>query len=306
MLAIVIPYYKKAFFRECLESLAQQTNQNFNLYIGNDASPEDPTELIEEYKFQLKIEYKRFEKNLGGISLTQQWDRCLQLVRDEEWIMILGDDDVLGEQVVASWYQSLKEVEKKTNVFRFATVIIDAQSKSVSTKFTHPIWEQSVDSFYRRFTNRTRSSLSEHIFRKNCYLKYGFYNFPLAWHSDDRAWLDFSEGKSILTINKATVFIRNSALNISGKTDNFEDKINASILFYEYLITQKKRLFTNKQLLEIARSRVNLILRLRDLSLKERVALVAIHLRHPDREIYKRTVEKLPSDLKSLLRRWIK
>ena len=303
MLAIVIPYYKKAFFKECLESLVQQTNQNFNLYVGNDASPEDPTELIEEYKNQLNLTYHIFQENFGGKSLTRQWDRCLNLVGNEEWIMILGDDDVLGEKVVASWHESLEEAEENTNVFRFASVIIDAESNSVSEKYTHPLLEKPTDSFYRRFTGQTRSSLSEHIFRKSSYTKYGFFDFPLAWHSDDRAWLDFSEGKSIFTINKATVFIRNSALNISGKTDNFEDKIKASILFYEYLISQKKRLFNNKQLLEIARSRANLILRLRNLNAKECMALVAIHLRHPDREIYKRIIEKIPSDFKFILKK---
>lgn len=307
MLAIVIPFYKKAFFKECLESLAQQTNQNFNLYIGNDASPEDPTALIQEFKNQLNlIRYQIFQKNLGGVSLTRHWDRCIKMVGEEEWIMILGDDDILGENVVESWYQGLREVEEKTNIFRFATIIIDSESKLVSTKYTHPIWERPADSFYRRFTGKTRSSLSEHIFRKSSYLKYGFYNFPLAWHSDDRAWLDFSEDKLIFTINSANAYIRNSTLNISGKTDNFEEKINASILFYEYLITQKKRLFTNKQFLEISRSRVNLIMRLRKLSAKEWMTLVSFHLKNPDMEIYKRSLKKLPLTLKLLLLQWIK
>jgi glycosyltransferase involved in cell wall biosynthesis len=306
MLAIVIPYYKNAFFRECLESLVKQTNKNFNLYICNDASPEDPEQLIEEYKNRLNLTYHKFQENLGGKSLTKQWDRCLQLAGDEEWIMILGDDDILGEKVVASWYQSREEAEENTNVFRFASVIIDAQSNSVSEKYMHPIFEKPADSFYRRFTGKTRSSLSEHIFRKSSYTKYGFLNFPLAWHSDDRAWLDFSEGKPIFTINRATVFIRNSTLNISGRTDNFEDKIKASILFYEYLITQKKRLFTNKQLLEIARSRINLILQQQNSSVKEYMALAAFHLKHPDMEIYKRSLKKIPSDLKLFLRRCIK
>lgn len=306
MLAVVIPFYKKAFFRECLESLAKQTNQNFNLYIGNDGSPDDPTELIQEFKSRLNLKYHNFQDNLGGKSLTKQWNRCLQMLGSEEWIMVLGDDDVLGENVVESWYQSLIEAEEKTNVFRFATMIIDSESKSVSAKYNHPIWERPADSFYRRFTGKTRSSLSEYIFRKSSYLKYGFYNFPLAWHSDDRAWLDFSEDKPIFTINSANAYIRNSKLNISGRTDNFEGKINASVLFYEYLITQKKRLFTNKQLLEISRSRVNLILRLRKLSTKEQMALVFLHLKNPDMEIYKRSLKKLPLNLNLLLQQWIK
>ena len=40
-LAIVIPAYKARFFKEVLESIAQQDNTDFAVYIGDDASPDD-------------------------------------------------------------------------------------------------------------------------------------------------------------------------------------------------------------------------------------------------------------------------
>ena len=55
MLAIIIPYYKLTFFRETLDSLAAQTDQRFHVYIGNDASPEDPTNLLEEFEGKFYI-----------------------------------------------------------------------------------------------------------------------------------------------------------------------------------------------------------------------------------------------------------
>lgn len=41
MLAIIIPYYKFTFFEATLQSLANQTDQRFKVYIGDDASLED-------------------------------------------------------------------------------------------------------------------------------------------------------------------------------------------------------------------------------------------------------------------------
>lgn len=38
MLAIIIPYYKFTFFEATLQSLANQTDQRFKVYIGDDAS----------------------------------------------------------------------------------------------------------------------------------------------------------------------------------------------------------------------------------------------------------------------------
>ncbi|UJH92516.1 glycosyltransferase family 2 protein [Antarcticibacterium sp. 1MA-6-2] len=70
MLAIVIPYYKINFFEECLQSLANQTSKNFRVYIGDDASPDDPSGIVSEYNKQLTLKIKRFKENLGGKSLT--------------------------------------------------------------------------------------------------------------------------------------------------------------------------------------------------------------------------------------------
>jgi len=50
MLAIVIPYYKLTFFEATLQSLADQTDKRFKVYIGDDASPENPSRLLERYQ----------------------------------------------------------------------------------------------------------------------------------------------------------------------------------------------------------------------------------------------------------------
>jgi len=38
MLAIVIPYYKRTFFEETLQSLANQTDKRFQVYVGDDTN----------------------------------------------------------------------------------------------------------------------------------------------------------------------------------------------------------------------------------------------------------------------------
>ncbi|MFV0140397.1 glycosyltransferase [Empedobacter falsenii] len=94
-LAIIIPYYKITFFEDCLNSLVNQTNKNFNVYIGNDNSPNDPKELIEKYSDQLQINYKKFDDNLGKDNLVLQWDRCINMSKQEEWIQFLDSDDII-------------------------------------------------------------------------------------------------------------------------------------------------------------------------------------------------------------------
>nr|WP_315142624.1 glycosyltransferase family 2 protein [uncultured Flavobacterium sp.] len=254
MLALVIPYYKIVFFEETLESLASQTDKRFKVYIGDDASLENPLPLLDKYSGKFDFVYHRFEENLGGISLVQQWERCIDLIEDESWIMLLGDDDFLEETVVESWYRHYDFFNAKSNVIRFATRSVNMQlNNKVSDSFTHPLWEKATDSYYRRFKGMTRSTLSEYVFSKEAFLKFGLYDFPLAWHSDDAAWLSFSDNKPIYTINESNLFIRHSSFCISGNERNQNLKDSASENFYATCIMKKIYLFTKTQ-------RINLVL----------------------------------------------
>lgn len=247
MLAIIIPYYKLTFFKETLQSLANQTNKQFKVYIGDDASPQNPNTLLNIFKGEFNFEYYRFETNLGGTNLVKQWERCIELISDESWIMILGDDDYLEPNTVEAFLKNIKTFSTTSNVVRFASRVINQQFGTISKPYTHPIWEKATDSFFRKIKEETRSSLSEYIFKTEIYKRYKFNNFPLAWYSDDMAWIEFSENKLIYSINESHIFIRNSNENISGKKDNLAKKTEAKILFYKQLVTNYFNRFSNNQ-----------------------------------------------------------
>lgn len=251
MLAIIIPYYKFSFFEATLDSLAAQTDQRFKVYIGDDASPEGPTVLLEKYKGKFDFEYHRFEENFGGTSLTQQWERCIALSSNEEWIMILGDDDVLGCNVVNEWYKNFNLFINEANVVRFSTVIINDKFQFLTKPFSHPQVENVTHFYFRKIMGLTRSSLSEYIFSRKTFLKYKFQDYPLAWHSDDAAWFDFSDRKPIFSINDELIYIRVSNLSISGNQNNLEQKSKATFSFYYYLLSKKSNLFSEKQKREL-------------------------------------------------------
>lgn len=94
-LAVVIPAYKGKYFGETLESLARQSDVDFNVYIGDDCSPEPLAEIVARFNDRLHIRYVRFEENLGGRDLVAQWNRCLALAGREEFVCILDRKSVV-------------------------------------------------------------------------------------------------------------------------------------------------------------------------------------------------------------------
>ena len=248
MLAIVIPYFKFQFLTATLESLQGQTNQNFSVYIGDDGSPETPIDVVNKYEQHLQMFYYRFNNNLGGKSLVAHWERCIDMVNEEKWLILLGDDDVLGSRCVEEFYNYIEEIEnKEVSVVRFSSALIDTYGKLTSEVFTHPKIENSKDFFFRKLKGGTRSSMSEYVFKREKLKKIKFRHFPLAWYSDLLAVLEISNFQKIFTINTATVYVRYSQINISGKRDNLKLKNISTFLFYKNLITINQNHFTKKQ-----------------------------------------------------------
>jgi hypothetical protein len=174
MLAIVIPYYNIKFFDKTLESLSYQTDKRFTVYIGGDNSPNNPEGLISKFASGLTLKYVKFEENWGSHSLVKQFERCIDLLQDEQWIMVLGDDDVLDKNCVNCFYKNLDEIKQNDNkVIRFASQFIHSNGQPCIdyNTFYHPEIKKATDSFYKNFLRQSRSSLSEHIFSRISFQK---------------------------------------------------------------------------------------------------------------------------------------
>jgi glycosyltransferase involved in cell wall biosynthesis len=252
MLIIVIPYFKKAFFKETLDSLAKQSDKNFIVFIGDDASSENCLDLLEEYRNHFEYYFHRFEINIGGKSLVRQWQRCIDLVpvHFKEWIMILGDDDVLDDNVVEMFNYYLNDIRSlKVNVVRFSSVVIDKFSRVISNNYIHPKIEDSKDSFFRKLNNLTRNSLSEQVFNfSELKMDLDFIETDYGLYSDDLLILDHANDNKIFSINEAFVKIRKSDQNLSGGVLKLKNRNNAFYQFYLKLIKSTKISFTMDQM----------------------------------------------------------
>lgn len=237
-LAIVIPYYKIEFLDTTLFSLSCQTDKRFTVYIGNNNSPEDPAGIIEKYRTNLNIVYRIFENDRDPNTLSEQFIQCVSMLVDEDWFMILGDDDFLEENVVADFYVNLPQIIKKgINVIKFSTVVVNQYDEILSHIYSFQSIEQAEKLLIQKQTNHTRSSLSEHVFKTELFQKYKIPKYPLAWCSDDMMILQYSEQKGIYCINSAVVFIRMSGRNISGMDCKYlDEKKHAMINFYSDLL----------------------------------------------------------------------
>lgn len=235
-LAIVIPAYKADFFRQTLESIANQTCKDFVLYIGDDASPYHLQDIIIDFEARIDIKYKRFEENLGGTDLIAQWERCIELSKLEKWIWLFSDDDLMDRNCVENFYLTIEETGETHDLYRFNTARIDHLNQILIEKEEHPIVEEGYEFLKRKLKVEINSYAVEFIFCRSVYKKIGFVNFPAAWASDDATWALWGEEKGIRLIPGSLVYWRYSEFNISGAQNPriAQQKLNAVIQFINW------------------------------------------------------------------------
>lgn len=216
-LAIVIPAFKKEYLAKALEAISKQSSHDFTLYIGDDHSSQNLKEIVDRYQHKIPLVYHRFAENLGGRDLVAQWERCIDMVREEEWIWLFGDDDMMDANCVEKFYETLN-LHPHFDLYRFELVEIDQYDNIFfdGDFIRFPDVLSSEEFIRARLKEGILSSVVEYVFRKSTFLAKGrFQNFDLAWGSDDALWIKLGKEKGIKTIPEAKVYWRNSPYNIS-------------------------------------------------------------------------------------------
>lgn len=236
-LAIVIPFAKTAFFKASLESIANQTDKRFNLYIGADIFVDNlENEIGLFFNKQKLIKYFRFSEKSVSKKLISQWERCIQLTNQEPWIWLFSDDDLMSENCVASFYEILEATEGMYDLYRFNKIEIDAEGKPLNVPPPHPTYESSIEFCYHLLKGERKCTAVEYIFSRKTFDKHGgFVSFPYAWGSDWCTWFLFGQEKGIRLIPNGTVFFRHSHLNISSDLKLSDGKILASLEYSRWI-----------------------------------------------------------------------
>ncbi len=223
-LAIVLPAYKSEFLEETLRSIRDQSDQRFTLYIFDDASPENIEKIVEKISLKANVIFKRFDTNLGGESLTKQWERCIEETADEEWIWLFSDDDIMTTNCVESFYQSLKE-RPGYSAYRFNTKKVSAGGELIRENQFPKIFG-GAEFLNKKLSYEEESYIVEYIFSRHAYEEIGgFPDLPLAWTADDLFCLKLAEHGEICSIENGCVHWRYSDSNISGSSDRNKAKL---------------------------------------------------------------------------------
>ena len=133
MVSVCIPaYYAGENLRAAIASVLEQSYQNFELLIVDDASPEDISGVVNKFKDK-RISYFRNRENLGP---EGNWNRCLQLARGN-YFKLLPHDDLLHPDCLMRQVSKLEEdkYKKIALVFSARQVISPSGNKLIRRSY---------------------------------------------------------------------------------------------------------------------------------------------------------------------------
>lgn len=234
-LTIVIPYYKRLFLRQALESLAEQSCLDFDVFVGDDCSPENADDIIAEFNERLKITYKRFPQNLGRTSVVAHWNRCISLTTSE-WVWLFSDDDLISSDCVARFADELSAGTRRFDLYRFQTSVIDASGAVTRESPLNPPEESAVQIVLARLLDYREFYIQNHIFSRSSFERVkGLVELPTGFFSEDASYSKFALLTGVKTIPQGRVFWRESSVNLNAARPELVDLKLYSFMKHLYL-----------------------------------------------------------------------
>lgn len=238
-LAIIIPAYKCDFLMDTLKSLSEQTDKRFNVYIGDDASPFNLYSIVKKFETELSIKYQLFSENIGGKDLVAQWNRCIELIGNEEYFMLFSDDDIMTPNCIENFYRTI-ETKDNFDVYHFDINIIDKDNHIINKCPEYDEVLSSLDFLRKLYRNEIDARMPEFIFRTKYFrLLGGFLTFDLAYRTDNATVINCAQRNGICTIPISKVLWRESGINVSSSKNIsptvLYKKCRATIEFFNWL-----------------------------------------------------------------------
>ena len=105
--SIIVPVYNvEKYLSKCLDSVINQTNQDFEVIVVNDGSPDNSQKIIYEYVEKYPDKIKGFIKENGGLSDARNYGIARA---SGEYIIFLDSDDYIDEHLLEKLDEKIKE-----------------------------------------------------------------------------------------------------------------------------------------------------------------------------------------------------
>ena len=236
LVSVIIPNYNHAqYLDKRIETVLNQTYQNFEVIILDDNSTDSSLDVLEKYRNHPKVAHIVINEQNSG-SPFKQWDKGFNLANGE--LIWIAESDDYNELI---FLETLVEsIVKKDCVLAFSSYVMFDNNGGIYVPPMHGIQYFSEKKFVSKWMSQENvvKNASGVIFKKEAlnYITKDYMNFKQC--GDYMFWVMIAEQGRVAFVNKNLVYWRITATSVTGKNISsgifaFEDKI-----VYDYINTR--------------------------------------------------------------------
>ncbi len=248
--SVIIPNYNHALFlKDRIQSVLNQSFQDFEIILLDDASTDNSLEVLEYFKTFSKITHTIInEKNSG--SPFKQWQKGLELAQGE-YIWIAESDDTCNTDFLKTILEQFQK-DQKLGICYVASNWIDKDSKIV--KFleyeNHLLKTQLGKELI--INEMTKGCLiynaSSCVFKKSLLVNINFNEITtFKFTGDYLFWVQLFKNTNVFRINKQLNNFRTHHGNVSGAANKKGLQFSEGFKIIEYIFKHYKISFFKKR-----------------------------------------------------------
>ena len=245
-ISIIIPNYNHApYLTERIESVLNQTYQNFEVIILDDCSTDNSREIIETYYNHPKISHIIFNDQNSG-STFKQWEKGINIAKGD-WIWIAESDDFCEPTLLKNLIDPIIN-NANIGISYCQSVFVNYTSNALNPyKSTDEILkifpkENYIEEKLIPYNSIVNASMA--IFRKDLFFKITreFTKYRLA--GDWIFWAEMSRLADVAICGKFLNYFRQHDIKVSNHTKkeglNYIEEIKALQYFKSTLMLSKE------------------------------------------------------------------
>ena len=297
--SIIVPVYNtENYVEKCLQSLAKQTMQDFEIIVVNDGSTDNSEttikKFIEEHQ-TLNITYLRKEN--GGLASARNYG---MKYAKGKYLSFIDSDDYIEENL----YKDLeKYMEEEIDIIKFKMQTVDENGKIIE-KLDGPVFEKSTgEEAYKKLCTFDLfiDPACIYLYKREFFMENNF-QYELRYHEDfGLTSLIIIQAKSFVSTNKYGYYYLQTTNSLTRQKDYKTDIERAKdvLKHYDNMLQKLKNYQIQEETKKIVKRYYTNVVLLKTNSLKGE------ELNNYCKEIKKRKLYKNinPENLKQLVKR---
>jgi len=261
--SVIVPNYNHGcYLQQRINSILDQTYQDFEIIIMDDCSPDDSSEVIAAYANHPKVSNIVLNKTNSG-STFKQWQKGINLAKGD-YIWIAESDDWCEPTLLATLMDGLLADSKVGLAFCQSYYYYEPNRIKEITYYPHYAKTENGEQFVQKYmlegNNVVNASMA--VWKKDLYTKVDSQYINFRFCGDWLFWISLMQQADVFVSGRALNYFRNHDKDVSSKFYHTGNNFIENIQLYQILL--QRSVISYKQYNELIKKQYLNFLRVKD------------------------------------------